>query len=155
MRLQLPDDWRERLDELAEHQEERTNIEGKRKYLQGKLRRLRELYVEGDFSNEEYRRRETDLQAQLDALRVPEQPAVDQADETLQSLGQEWASAPKKHRRDRLRCIFEAIVVDVEAKGLVYVKAYPPFVPLFRMDGLEEKQDGCFYPTQEKARPQG
>ena len=55
-RLKLPDDWRERLAELAEHREERENLEGRRNYLRGKLRRLRELYLEGDFEKAEYNR---------------------------------------------------------------------------------------------------
>jgi hypothetical protein len=149
-RLVLPEDWRERLEELAEHQEERENVEGKRRYLEGKLRRLKFLFMEeGDLSEGEYRRRKADLQAQLDALRPPETPKVEQAGETLETIGQEWANAPKKYRRDMLHCIFEAIFVDVEAQGLVCVKPYLPFVPLFRMDGLEEKEDGCFYPTEE------
>ena len=32
-----------------------------------------------------------------------EQPAIEQAGETLQTLGQEWASAPKRYRRDMWR----------------------------------------------------
>jgi hypothetical protein len=151
-RLVLPEDWRERLEELSEHQEERENIEGKRQYLEGKLRRLKFLFMEeGDMGEGEYRRRKVDLQAQLDALQMPETPEVEQAGETLESLGQEWVNAPKKHKRDMLHCIFEAIFVDVAAQRLVCVKPYPPFVPLFRMDGLEEKEDGFFYPTEEEA----
>jgi hypothetical protein len=50
--------------------------------------------------------------------------------------------------RDMLKVIFEAIFVDVAARRLVCVKPWPPFLPLFRMDGLEER-DGCFY-VQEK-----
>jgi hypothetical protein len=150
--LILPDDWRERLEELSEHQEERENVEVKRRYLEGKLRRMKFLFMEeGDLSEGEYRRRKVDLQAQLDALQIPDTPEVEQAGETLESLGQEWANAPKKYRRDMLSCIFEAIYVDVEAKRLLCVKPYPPFVPLFRMDGLEEKEDGCFYPAEDKA----
>ena len=49
-RLQLPTDWREWLRELADFKEERGQVEGKRKSLQGKLRRLHDLYVEGDHS---------------------------------------------------------------------------------------------------------
>jgi site-specific DNA recombinase len=151
-RLVLPDDWRERLEELAEHQEELENVQGKRRYLEGKLRRLKFLFMEeGDMGEGEYRRSKADLQAQLDALQMPETPEVEQAGETLESLGQEWANAPKKYRHDMLQCIFEAIFVDVEAQRLVCVKPYPPFVPLFRMDGLEEKEDGCFYPGEDKA----
>jgi hypothetical protein len=149
-RLVLPEDWRERLEELSEHQEERENVEGKRQYLEGKLRRLKFLFMEeGDMGEGEYRRRRVDLQAQLDALQMPETPEVEQAGETLESLGQKSANAPKKHKCDMLHRIFEAIFVDVEAQRLVCVKPYPPFVPLFRMDGLEEKEDGCFYPTEE------
>jgi hypothetical protein len=139
----LPEEWRE-------HQEERENIEGKRRYLEGKPRRLKFLFMEEcDMGECEYRRRKVDVQAQLDALRPPETPQVEQAGETLESLGQEWANAPKKYRRDMLRCIFESIFIDVKASRLVCVKPYQPFVPLFRMDGLEEKEDGCFYPTEE------
>jgi hypothetical protein len=151
-RLALPEDWRERLEELAEHQEECENVEGKRRYLESKLRRLKFLFVEeGDLSEGEYRRRKADLQAQLDALQMPETPEVEHAGETLESLGQEWADAPKKYRGEMLHCIFEAIYVDVGAQRLVCVKPYPPFVPLFRMDGLKEREDGCFYPGEDRA----
>jgi hypothetical protein len=144
-RLQLPADWRSRLEELAEHQEEQENIEGKQRYLKSKLRRLRDLYLEGDYSKPEYDRQKAELQTQLDSLRTPEQPEVEHAGEMLESLDTAWASAPKKYQREMLHLIFEAIYVDTVTKELVCVKPYPPFVPLFRMDGLEEKEDGCFY----------
>ncbi len=153
----MPEDRRERLEELIEHQEECGNVEGKRRYLESKLGRLKFRFIEeGDISEGDYRRRKADLQAQLHALRTPETPEVEQAGETLESLGQEWASAPKRYRRDMLCCIFEAIFVDVKAKRLACVKPYPPFVPLFRMDGPEEKEDGCFYCEEwEEARSEG
>jgi site-specific DNA recombinase len=144
-RLQLPEDWRDRLEELSNHREERADVEGRRKYLQGKLRRLRELYLDGDFDRGEYDRRKAELQVQLDALRIPEAPDVEQAGEVLESLGAEWAQAPKRLQRDMLRTIFEAIFVDVLSRKVVSVKPYPPFVPLFRMDGLTEGKDGLFY----------
>jgi site-specific DNA recombinase len=144
-RLRLPDDWRERLEELAEHREERENIEGKRQYLAGKLRRLRELYVDGDYSRPEYDQRKADLEARLVALQMPETPEVEQAGETLETLGQVWDGASKRIRRDMLRVIFEGVYVDAETRRVVCVKPWPPFTPLFRMDGLEERDDGCFY----------
>jgi hypothetical protein len=148
-RLVLPEDWRERLEELAEHQEERENVEGKRRYLESKLRKLKFLFVEEDMTATEYRRRKADLQAQIDLLKAPEPPAVEEAGATLEMLGQEWANAPKMYRAQMLRVIFEEIVVDVAARKLVCVKPYPPFVPLFRMDGLEERENGCFHSTEE------
>ncbi len=62
----------------------------------------------------------------------------------LASLGAEWANAPKKYKRDMLRCIFEGIYFDMLTKRLVCIKPWPQFVPSFRMDGLVER-DGCFY----------
>jgi hypothetical protein len=149
-RLELPNDWRERLEELAEHKEERQNIEGKRRYLEGKIRRLREVYIDGDLDRAEYDQRRAELQTELDALVVPDVPDIEAAGKTLESLGDVWEGASKRIRRDMLRTIFEAVYVDVEARQLVCVKPWPPFVLLFRMDGLQEK-DGCFY-VEEKEK---
>jgi hypothetical protein len=38
---------------------------------------------------------------------------------------------------------------DPSDKRLVCVKPYPQFAPLFRMDEMEEKSDGCFYCREE------
>jgi hypothetical protein len=112
------------------------------------LRRLLELHIEGDFDKAEYNHRKVDLEMQLGALRVPEQPAVEEAGETLESLGAVWEEAPLEHKRDTLQVIFKAVYVDVLGKRLVCVKPYPQFAPLFRMDGLREKE-GCFYVEEE------
>ena len=77
-------------------------------------------------------------------------PAIEAAGETLENLGAAWANAPKRYQRDMLRVIFQGIYVDMPAKRVVYVKPYPQFAPLFRMDGMEEKEDGCFYYEEEQ-----
>lgn len=41
--------------------------------------------------------------------------------------------------------IFEAVYVDVVGQKVMCVRPNMPFVPLFRMDALEETEDGCFY----------
>jgi len=143
--LRLPDDWRDRLVELAGEQEDRGEVERKRRYLQDKLRRLRNLYLEGDLEKAEYNRRKVELQMQLSALREPGQPEIEQAGETLESLGMEWVGAPLQYQREMLQVIFESIHVDTLAGKVICVKPYTPFVPLFRMDGLEEREDGYFY----------
>ena len=60
-----------------------------------------------------------------------------------------WAGAPRKIQHEMLKVIFKAVYVDVLGERLVCVKPYPQFAPLFRMDGMEEKSDGCFYYDQE------
>ena len=116
---------------------------------QGQFRSLRELYVDGHYCRAECDRERADFQAQLRALRVPETPEVERGGETLESLGAEWVDAPIRYQRDMVRVIFEAVYVDTLGQRLVCVKPYLPFVPLFGMDGLEEREDGCFYYREE------
>jgi len=52
-----------------------------------------------------------------------------------------------------LKVIFEEAYIDVLGERLVCMKPYPQFAPLFRMDGMEEKEDGCFY-YDERAGPE-
>jgi len=148
-RLRLPEDWRDRLEELAEHREERDQVEGRRRYLQGKLRRLRDLYLEGDIEKAQYGRQKAELQAQLDALRMPQQPEIEEAGKTLEELGAVWAGAPKRLQAKMLKTIFEEVRVDVANRRIVCLKPYPQFAPLFRMDGMEEREDGCCYYREE------
>jgi hypothetical protein len=154
MRLRLPDNWRDRLEELADHREEKENIEGKRKRLQGELVSLRKQHQWGHISDKEYLRERGEVQAQLDALRPPERPAIEAAGETLETLGAVWATAPKKLQAAMLKTIFEEVRVDLSGRRLACVKPWPPFVPLFRMDGLSEKE-GCFYVDEEEGQEAG
>ena len=48
--------------------------------------------------------------------------------------------------------IFEAIRVDTLAGKVICVRPYAPFMPLFRMDGVEEREDGRFY-NEEREKP--
>lgn len=150
-RLRLPEDWRARLEELAAHRGERADVDGRRRYVTGKLRRLRDLYLEGEYTKGEYSRLKLDLQLQLDALRDPEAPAVEAAGATLEALAKAWQVAPAARRAQMLGEIFSAVRVDVAARRLVAVKPWPAFLPLFRMDGLEEREDGWFYPRETEA----
>jgi hypothetical protein len=121
-RLKLPDDWRQRLQKLAEHRADQAQVEDKRKYLQRVLRNLQKQQQWEHISDKEYLRQRGEVESQLDTLRVPETPDVQQAGETLEGLGVEWANAPKKYQRDMQRVIFEAIYVDILAQRVICVK---------------------------------
>lgn len=150
-RLRLPEDWRARLEELDAHQEERADLEGRRRYLQGKLRRARDLYLEGDYSRAEYSRLKADLQVQLEGLREPEAPEVQAAGATLEALADAYQGAPVALQAQMLKAIFAEVCVDLGARRVVAVKPWAPFVPLFRMDGLEERETGVFYVRETEA----
>jgi site-specific DNA recombinase len=149
-RLRLPEDWRERLEELAGQADPAPDIEGQRCYLAGKLARLRDLYIEGDFDRAEYRRRRAGLQAQLDGLRAPEPSQIERAGELLADFGKIYAGAALALQRDMLRTMFEAVYLDIGAARVVCVKPWPEFAALFRMDGLWEVEDGCFWIEDEE-----
>lgn len=72
-------------------------------------------------------------------------------------LAEAWQDAPAEIRAQMLRAIFEEIRVDLGARRVVAVKPWPPFVPLFRMDGLEERETGVFYvrDAEREARSEG
>jgi hypothetical protein len=120
------------------------------------VRNHEEVYIEGDLGRGEYDRRRAELQAEIDALRELEAPEVEEAGVTLESLADAWEDAPVRLRAEMLRTIFESVVIDVTARRLVCVKPWPQFAPLFRMDGLKEKEE-CFYVGEkdEEARPEG
>jgi site-specific DNA recombinase len=156
-RLCLPEDWRARLAELDGQRPDRGQAERQRRALQGKLKRLREVYVDGDLSRGEYDRRRAELQGELAGLRDPDADRVEQAGATLAGLAEAWQDAPAEIRAQMLRAIFEEIRVDLGARRVVAVKPWPPFVPLFRMDGLEERETGVFYvrDAEREARSEG
>ena len=130
--------------------QEGDQAEKERGRIKAKLARLKLLCIdEGDLTEREYRQRKAELQAQLDALRMPRQPEIQEAGEALEKLGATWVGASKRLRRDMLRVIFEGVYFDTLTGRLVCVKPYPQFGPLFRMDGLKEKE-GCFYVREEE-----
>ena len=69
-----------------------------------------------------------------------------------EALAEAWQVAPVGLRAQMLKEIFAEIRIDLTGRRVVAVKPWPPFLPLFRMDGLEEKADGWFYPREAEAR---
>ena len=125
--MRLPDDWREGLVELARNGDERREIGRRRYHLEGKLARLRELYVEGDFTKSEYTRRQGEIEAQIDALAVPEPPDLEQAAAQLETIGQVWPDARFETRREIVQTLFRAVTVDPLSREVVRVELHKPF----------------------------
>jgi site-specific DNA recombinase len=153
-RITLPDDWRERLEELAGDREARRERADRRRELEGKIKRLRQLYIEGDFDKAEYDWQRASLQAQLDDLQEPETGEVEAAGEVLANLADVWDGAPVTLQAQLLKTIFQEVRVDLARRRLVCVKPWGAFERLFRLDGLHEKE-GYFYVKENEAGPEG
>ena len=142
--LVLPTDWQARLQEIAA-EEQPDELVARRRAVEGKLKRLHSVYIDGDLAESEYKRRRADLRAELARLAEPEPSAVRQAGELIQSIGAEWAQAPAAYQRDILRTLFSDVSVDPVAARIVSVSPHAEFVELFRIANMEVI-DGKHYP---------
>ena len=84
------------------------------KLIEGQLVRLRELFVIGDITREEYVGRKRELEASLDS--GPEQPSYAeairvQAARLLNDLGQLWARATEDERTEIAQNLFASLRV--------------------------------------------
>lgn len=164
-RLHLPEDWRDRLD--AKLRQERSSprkagsAASRLGELERKLARAKELYIDGDLTREAYDERKWALEKERDLLEeeaeLYEIEAGDllKAGEILATLHEDWENTSLNHRNKMLKLIFEAVYVDSIKQELVAVVPNPEFVALFRMDGLEESEDGRFYLEPESGSAPG
>ena len=82
--LSLPIDWRERLEELEDQQDkEVVDLERQRSALLRRMARLRELYLDGDFTKREYQNRKAEIQRDLNDLQPLADSHVEIAGETI------------------------------------------------------------------------
>lgn len=150
-RLHLPDDWQAQIAEIANHPAERDKAEQQQQTLEGRLARLADLYEMGDLERDQYIKRRAEIQTALASLDIPEEPAIVQAGEYLESLAGLWDSLTRKEQREVLHIIFADILLDVGEAKVIAVKPNRDFVPLFRFDGMEEREDGYFYIARTEA----
>jgi hypothetical protein len=117
-----------------------------RKALEGRLERLKFLYLEGDFGEAEYRRQRADVRAQLRAIRTPGEPAIIQASEYLDTLGELWDRATLAQKHKLLQGMIRKVRIDLQRDRVTCIEPHGEFVELFRqIKGLVEYEEGCFW----------
>jgi len=140
---QLPGNWRE---EIARAMQGPVSNDGnKRKYLQEKLRRLRELYLEDDFTKEEYNQRKRELESEIARLQPPGKPDDIDA-ELIANLSKLWEGAELQQRTDLANILFRSVEVDMQEERVVSFESYPEHAMLFRL--IFEEREGKFYNGQ-------
>jgi len=144
-RLQLPSDWQEQIVSLANTDRDVKAVKRKRQRLQGKLQRLRFLFLEGDMSQEEYQERRDNLREKLRSLPVSMETSLVEAGKYLESLGALWQAATIAQRHELLKGMIERIEVDVGQQQVVSIVPYPEFREVWKTTGMEES-NGRFYP---------
>jgi hypothetical protein len=103
----------------------------RRRELHGQLDRLRDLYVLGDLTKNQYVLKRQALQEELERTSPPLDPRLDQAEALLSDFARFWQTEPSSaERRKLLASLFDRIWQD--SGVIVAVKSRPPFVRYFK-----------------------
>jgi hypothetical protein len=103
----------------------------RRRDLDGQLERLRDLYVMGDLTKDEYTLRRQSLEEELERVGPPLDPQLDRAEAVLRDFSKFWDAEPKPaERRKLIASLFDRIWED-EGK-IVAVRPREPFLRYFR-----------------------
>lgn len=130
-RIQLPPDWKQRIEQLAGDADQRQRILREREEVQEKLRRAKVMYRDLLMDDAEFRATVDRLQSRLAGLVLPSSPQVVRAGEYLESLGPLWPEATMEEQRDITRMFVKAVLVDVLQLKIVAIEPMPVFRQLF------------------------
>ncbi len=110
------------------------------------MRRLREVYLEGDLPRDQYGERKRSLEVQLASLVIPDVDAAREAGKLLEQLPALWEEADLSERRQLLTAMLEAVYVDtVEEQAIVALKPKPAFRALFQIATTREGSGVILY----------
>jgi hypothetical protein len=107
--------------------------------VRGQLDRLRDLYVLGDLTKNQYVLKRQALQEELERTSPPLDPHLDQAEALLSDFARFWETEPSSaERRKLLASLFDRIWQD--SGVIVAVKPRPPFVRYFKTAERRNRQ---------------
>lgn len=130
-RISLPDDWKQRIEELAGNADQRQSILREREAIQEKIRRIKNMYRDMVIDDSEYKTSIDQLQSRLASLVLPNSPHLIRAGEYLENLGVLWAAATLEEQRDITRIVVKAVYVDVLNQQIISLEPMPIFKKLF------------------------
>ncbi len=102
--------------------------------MQQRLKRLAKTFVDGLYSEDDYRKEKRLLEDRLAGLIVPAVDAAHEAGKLLENLPQLWGKANLSERRKLLLAMLDEVYVDaVETKSIVAITPKPAFRALFEI----------------------
>jgi Xaa-Pro aminopeptidase len=125
--IQLPEDWRRRIEELAGDADERETILQERAETKERLRRMTRLYQDLLIDDQEYRETLERLRSHLTSLILPENPRLIEVGNYLEKLRDLWTAASLEERRDLTRIIVRSVVVNVKHERIVGIEPVGAF----------------------------
>ena len=110
------------------------NIRNRKKILESKLQRTKELYTWGHISKREYLAEHNSIKNELQLLSYEKDDLseLERVAELLTNVAEAWQCANQEERNKIARIIFEEILVD--DKKVAAVKPQPELVPFFKLN---------------------
>ena len=131
----IPEDYRERILEYHRKLEAAyDDAEKERTAMEGRLKRLRELYEWNDITRSEYQSRKSEIARRIDVL-APTLRGTEHLDKLAQFLADvpaAWQAAIPEQRNKLARALFDQ--VWVKDQEVVAVKPRPQLQPFFRLN---------------------
>ncbi len=132
--LVLPKSYMDQVLAEIELADEVKRVERERNRVEERMRRLREIYLDGDLPRDQYTERKRILENQLSSLIIPDADAAREAGRLLEEIPILWQEANQGERRKLLTVMLEAVYVDtVEERAIVALIPKPAFRALFQI----------------------
>ena len=148
--IELPDDWLAEIREQIGEDEELSSIRNKRQRLEAERKRLKQLYIRGEFEEDLdlYKKEAARIRRELDNIPTYDQlEGLESTIAVVKNLHEAWGNAEPADRRDLLRLMLRKVWVDVVEDRLVAIQPKAFLYPIFRdMEMLEERELGYFVP---------
>jgi DNA invertase Pin-like site-specific DNA recombinase len=130
--IELPSDWKQRIEQLAGNGNQREVILREREQVQEKLRRTKQLYKDLLIDDKEYHSTVQQLQNRLAGLILPDNPQITSAAELLKDVRHLWDAATLTEQRDLTRIMLKAVHVDLAEEKIVAIEPQSTFRLLFQ-----------------------
>jgi len=131
----VPEDYQARILEYHSQLESAySDAEQERQVLEGRLRRVKELYEWGDFTRSEYQKRKSEIIDRIETLEptIADSSHLDKLASFMSDIGSAWEAATPEQRNRLARALFEEVWVKDQV--VVAAKPRPELDPFFRMN---------------------
>ena len=134
--LSVPPDWRQHVRAMIpEARPDAGSVEESRRHFEGQLDRLKQLYIAGDISRRNYKRKKGSFQRRLAALDPLQMPALQQAADLLENLTVVWVEADPAKEKQIAHTLLTAVYLDSDTGPVVGIEPKPALKPLFQLAG--------------------
>ncbi len=140
--IALPEAWMDRVLAKIHLADEVNRIGQERLQTEQRLKRLGRAYVDGLYSDDDYRREKRSLEDALAGMVIPGVDSAKEAGELMEDLPTLWEEATVSERRRLLLTMLDAVYVDtVDTKAIVAIRPKPAFRALFEIASTRKGSD--------------